>query len=93
MGVVDAVELDLAEIRKRDAGLADSALAATAKVLAAQLDDPRPSATSKSMCARALTETMDRLRELAPMKEEADGVDEVAKQRERRRADAGIAGA
>jgi hypothetical protein len=93
MSVLDAVERDIAEIRKRDEGLADSALAAIAKVLAAQLDDLSNSATSKSMCAKALTETMDRLLELAPAKEVADGVDEVAKQREQRRAAAGIAGA
>lgn len=89
MSVVKAVKQDLAEIRRRDKDLANSAIAASALVLAAELDDPGNSATSKSLCARALREALDRLRELAPAKKESDDVDEVAKRRAKRRASAG----
>jgi hypothetical protein len=93
VGVYDATKRDLAEIRKRDEGLADSALAASALALAAELDDATNSATSKSMCARALYDALDRLRELTPPDTERDGVDEVRQQRERRLADRGSAAA
>lgn len=56
----------------------------SALVLADQLDDPLNSATSKSMCTKALLDVMDRLRELAPPKQEADALDDLAKRRERR---------
>jgi hypothetical protein len=58
MSVVKAVKRDIADIRKRDKALGDSALAASALVLAEQLDDPENSATAKSMCARALREAL-----------------------------------
>ena len=89
MSVFEAVEKDLAALRERDASLADSALAATAKVLAQELDSARNSATSKSMCARALHDVMDRLRELTPAAKEADRVDEIAHRRARRVGGAG----
>lgn len=66
--------------------LADSALAASALSLARELDDHRNSATSKSMCARALIETLDRLRELAPPKKERSQLDELKARRAARRA-------
>jgi hypothetical protein len=79
--VAAAVERDLAEIRRRDSDLADSALAASALTLACELDKPGNSATSKSMCARVLVDTLDRLRELAPPDEENDGLDDLARKR------------
>jgi hypothetical protein len=79
--VAAAVERDLAEIRKRDSELADSALAASALTLARELDNPRNSATSKSMCARALHDALDRLRSLAPAKPEIDELDDLTKRR------------
>ena len=85
MGVVAAVERDIAEIRKRDPALADSTLAATALVLAQELDDFDNSATSKSMIAKELRESMDRLRELAPKQKAKDQIDRVAEQRAKRR--------
>jgi hypothetical protein len=88
--VVGAVRGDLAEIKKRDPRLAKSALAASALALARELDSDT-SATSKSMCARALLETMDRLRVLAPAKEERDKVDELSARRDARRKPAGKA--
>ncbi len=84
MSVLEGVERDLAVVRRVDAGLADSALAASALVLARELDDPGNSATSKSMCARALLEVMGRVRELMPDAEEGDRLDELNERRRRR---------
>lgn len=82
--VVDAVRRDVAELERRLKGIKDSALAATALALAAEIDDPGNSATSKSMCARALTETLDRLRELAPAEAAGDKLDDLSARREKR---------
>jgi hypothetical protein len=79
--VLAAVERDLKEFAKRDKALADSTLAASARALAAELDDPENSATSKSMCARVLLDTLDRLRELLPEQEEKDRLDELSSRR------------
>lgn len=84
--VVAALDRELAELRKRAPELADSALAASARVIAGVLDDPTNSATSRSMCARALNETLERLYELMPAKEKKDRIDELTKRREQRRA-------
>lgn len=89
MSVREAVERDLAQIRTRSRELAESALAASALVLAGELDSAGNSATSKSMCAKALTETMDRLRELSPPRRELDDLDDLAARRERRRISGG----
>lgn len=83
--VVEAVKRDLESLRERDEKLADSALAASAMALARELD-AQNSATSKSMCAKALIETLDRLAELAPPAKEADRVDDLASRRAARRA-------
>jgi hypothetical protein len=82
--VTSAVEADLRDIAKREPRLARSAQAAAALALARELDDDN-SATSKSMCAKALNETMDRLRELAPPEQIKDGVDDISAQRAKRR--------
>ena len=82
MSVVEAVGRDLERMGDE---VSESALAATALALAAELDDADNSATSKSMCARALNETMAVLRELAPPKAERDRIDEVTRKREARR--------
>ena len=83
--VVEAVEADLAELAKRDPDLARSSRAASALVLARELDSPRNSATSKSMCSKALSEAMDRLLELAPPEEEKGRLDEISAERKKRR--------
>lgn len=83
-GVIDGVERDLAEIAERDEELAKSTLAGVAIRLALELDHPYNSATSKGQCAKALNETMDRLRELAPEEEANDGVDDLAARRKAR---------
>lgn len=83
--VVAAVRRDLAAF----GDLADSALGASALALARELDEPGNSATSKSNCAKALIETLDRLRELAPPPEEArDQLDDLSARRAARRAQA-----
>jgi hypothetical protein len=83
VSVVEALERELGLMGERASG---SALAASALVLARQLDDPGVSATSKSMCARALRELLDRLRELAPEEDAGDRLDEIAARRASRRA-------
>lgn len=76
-----AVGRDIRELARRDQKLAKSGLAASAIALAREIDIPKNSATSKSMCARALAETLERLRALAPPAEEADGIDDLASRR------------
>lgn len=85
MSVLESVERDLERIAELDASLADSALAALAQQLAKELDSSGNSATSKSMCARALMDALERLQELAPSEKEKDRVDELAEKRDRRR--------
>lgn len=82
--VTAAIKEDLRLLAERDPILARSGRAASALVLARELDEGRNSATSKSMCARALNETMDRLRELAPPIQVRDGVDDLNAAREKR---------
>lgn len=76
-----AVLRDVAELGELPAGSA--AIVASAVALARELDE-KNSATSKSMCARALREAMDRLRELAPPKQRADALDDLKARRDRR---------
>jgi hypothetical protein len=83
VSVVEATLGDLAELRKRAPELADSALAATALVLAAGLDDRAP-LSSKALAAKTLTDTMTQLLALAPAKKEGDGLDDLTARRERR---------
>jgi len=82
--VSDGVDRDIAEIAARDERIAGSALAGSARALALELDSPGNSATSKAMCARALTETLDRLRALAPPETKDDAVDDLAARRSAR---------
>lgn len=57
------------------------ALAATALSLAGSIDDPSTSATARSMCARALLDTLETLRDLCPPAKEADGLDDLSARR------------
>lgn len=82
--VVGSVKRDLDEIAKVAPDLAESGLAAMALTLARELDKAKNSATSKSMCARALADVLDQLRELTPEKEKRDGLDEIADRRAQR---------
>ena len=82
--VTSAVARDLAQMAARDPLLARSSLAMAALALAREMDDPDNSATSKSMCARALLDTMDRLAELCPPLRKGNAVDLLTAQREER---------
>lgn len=82
--VVAAVKRELRAIRRRDIDLSRSTLAMTAVALAKQLDNTAASATSKSMCAKALNETMAQLRERAPAEKAGDALDELTRRREER---------
>lgn len=82
--VVDSVRRDLAKIATLDSELAQSGLAASALALAKELDKPGNSATSKSMCARALAEALEKLREQAPEPEEEDKVKDLGARRRKR---------
>lgn len=83
--VIDAVQRDVDKLPEE---LAESGLAATAISLAYELEDPFNSATSKSMCAKALGEALAQLRALAPAKQEADKLDDLTARREARRSTA-----
>lgn len=82
MSVVEAVQGEIDAIGDKAAG---SAMAATALALAAELDGSN-SATSKSMCAKALVDVLRELRALAPPKETEDELSRLRNDRERRRA-------
>lgn len=85
MEVFEAVLRDLDAIRARDEDLADSALAATALALASEIDNEDNSATSKSMCAKALAEIMRELRDLAPPELKEDALVDLNARRSTRR--------
>jgi hypothetical protein len=82
--VTASLDRDLKAIGKLDKALADSSLAAAARVLALELDNATNSATSKSMCARALAETLGQLRALLPADRKDDKVDELSDRRAKR---------
>lgn len=82
--VEDAVRNDLEKLADRDRELATSSLAANALQLAREMDS-KSSATSKSMCARALNETMEKLLALAPVEQLPDMLDELTMRRQARR--------
>jgi hypothetical protein len=84
--VVDAVRRDLESLARRDEALASGALAMSALALARSIDHLKTSATARSMCARALTETMEKLLALAPAEREEDGIDDLTARRAERRA-------
>ena len=84
--VVEAVTVEVASLAKRDKAAPGSSMAALALALAREVDAEGNSATSKSMCARALIEAMTRLRESLPAEKTSDQLDEIAKRRDARKA-------
>ena len=82
--VEGAVRADLKGLGK---DLEGSGLAAVAVAMAREIDGEN-SATSKSMCAKALQDILGQLRGLAPPKAERDRIDDLADKRNRRRATA-----
>lgn len=83
MTVVAAVKADLLRL---GSGAEGSGLAETALALARELDKPKNSATSKSMCAKALIDVLRELQRAAPQILEADGVTDINSERNKRRA-------
>jgi hypothetical protein len=79
--VAKGVERDLSRLPP---DLATSGLAASALCLARSMDEPGSSPTSRSMCANALRDTLDRLLELAPENDESDELDDLASRRAKR---------
>lgn len=53
--------------------------------MAVEMDDAKNSATSKSMCAARLNETMEALRAMCPPEQKHDALDEIAARRDKRR--------
>lgn len=82
--LVESVQRDLDKIRELSVELADSALAASALAMALEIENPYNSATSKSMCARSLADSMATLRELTPPAADKDALDELRARREGR---------
>jgi hypothetical protein len=80
VSVVEAVRRDLERIAALAPELAESTEAATALSLAAEMDSDT-SATSKSMCARALADLMASLRDLTPEEKKESGVDDLKSRR------------
>jgi hypothetical protein len=80
MSVRDAVERELEEF-----GAAKSVLGETALALAVELDDGANSATSKSMCAKAMVDVLREIRALKPPKPKADSVTDLSERRAKRR--------
>ena len=81
MSVLEGVDRELAELRKRDKRLAESGLAEMARALAEGIDSSGNSFTSRSIAAKELRDTMAAIRDLAPVAVKHDKVDELAKRR------------
>jgi hypothetical protein len=79
--VVAATEHEIRALAAVVPGLAVCALSAAALELARQMDADGNSATSKSMCARELRETMGLLRGMAPEEREESPLDEIRARR------------
>lgn len=79
--VVDAVQRDLDALGER---VAESAEAVLALALARRIDDGANSATSVSMNAGKLLDTMQRLRELAALSPAESPLDEIRARRDRK---------
>lgn len=84
VSAVEALERDLAELDERRPGISSTALAASLRVLAAGLDDPRPSLAMKALAQEKFARTWSDLQALAPAKREVTPVDEIRARREAR---------
>lgn len=84
--VETAVDRDLARVAASSPDLASGGLGAMAKAIAAQIDNPKASPTSKSMLSRVLLDTLVKLFDMAPEEVRSDGIDELVKARAKRKA-------
>lgn len=78
-GVVAGVERDIAKLPEE---LRESGVAATAIAMAEAIETGQG---SRSECGKVLLDALDRLRALAPEEAAADGIDDLATARARRR--------
>jgi hypothetical protein len=82
--VTDAINAEIDQLRVTDLSPGMAELATSLARSVDEADAP----TAKAVAARELRAVMADLRKLAPVGEEGDAVDDIARQRERRRADA-----
>lgn len=76
--VVASVERKIGALRALDPEIAEAPEAAAALAMAYEIQHPFNSATSKSMCVRAMSEAVERLRAMAPPEREQDDIDRLA---------------
>lgn len=84
MSVADEVAAELEDLHAAETS---PGMAAVALDLAKAIDET-DAPTAKAVAARELRSIMADLRKLAPVGEEEDAVNDIARQREKRRADA-----
>ncbi|MEU1559504.1 hypothetical protein ABZ504_03160 [Streptomyces mirabilis] len=82
MSVADEIDSELSDLHAHDTS---SGMAAVALDLAKAMD-ASDAPTAKAVAARELRSIMSDLRKLAPVGEMGDTVDDIAQQREKRRA-------
>lgn len=82
----EAIKRELKALEDSGAPVKGSVEAALAFTLAGAVADPDTSPRDATAAARGLTEVMDRLRATAPAEQTSDRLDEIAAQREKRRA-------
>jgi hypothetical protein len=82
--VTDAINAEIEQLRVEDLS---PGMAELATSLARSVDEAE-APTAKAVAARELRAVMADLRKLAPVGEEGDAVDDIARQREKRRAEA-----
>ncbi|MFD9111621.1 hypothetical protein [Streptomyces bottropensis] len=84
MDVADKIAEELDDLHAEETS---PGMAAVARDLAKAIDET-DAPTAKAVAARELRSIMADLRKLAPVGEEEDAVNDIARQREKRRADA-----
>jgi hypothetical protein len=84
MSVADKIAAELDDLHAEETS---PGMAAVARDLAKAIDEA-DAPTAKAVAARELRSIMADLRKLAPVGEEEDAVNDIARQREKRRADA-----
>ncbi|MDX3069877.1 hypothetical protein PV518_48520 [Streptomyces sp. ND04-05B] len=84
MGIVDKITHELEDLHADETSPGMAAVALDLAQAMAASDAP----TAKAVAARELRSIMADLRKLAPVGEEEDAVNDIARQREKRRADA-----
>lgn len=84
--LVAAVKRELKALEARGAAVKGAVEAELALTLAAAIADPATSLRDATAAARGLADAMAALRAIAPAEQTSDALDELAAQREKRRA-------